>query len=378
VERPTALDGESVHRLPAGVPGANRVDHVGITVPDLDIAIDFAVEAFGGELVYRQPRLACDDDWMQQHLDVHPRAAVDVALVGLGPTANLELFQYWAPDQKTVPPGPGDVGSTVLGFFVDDVDVAAATLRDRHGLRVYGPASTTPASSPCAGMRWARLPSPWGVPIELRSVPSTLPYERQVQARRFGPCPAWSACDSREDPVPLAGLRNVDHVACTVADLDQALEFFRETLGADLLYRTEADLRQPDLAAALGMPPEGTMELAALRMGPTDNVELSCFRTTGARATSPRNSDVGGRHLAIHVDDVDAAAAYLASAPGCTVLGSPDTVTEGPIAGDRWVYVRTPLGLHIELINMPDGSLPYELETPARRRYFAGQRWSDR
>jgi len=112
-------------------------------------------------------------------------------------------------------------------------------------------------------------------------------------------------------------------------------------------------------------------------MGPVDNVELSCFRGRGAGGLPPRNSDVGGRHLALHVEDVDAAATYLGALPGFTVLGAPETITDGPIAGDRWVYVRSPLGLHIELVNMPDGSLPYERETTARRRAAGELRWSD-
>jgi 2-epi-5-epi-valiolone epimerase len=316
-------------RPPAGVPGAQRVDHVGLTVPDLDGAISFVIEALGGELVYRQPRLARDDDWMQRHLDVHPRAVADIALVGLGPARNLELFQYWAPDHNAVPPRPHDVGGTHLGLYVDDVEAAAAGLRDRHGLRTYGPVRTVEAGSPSAGTRWVRLSAPWGMPIELRSAAS---------------------------PRPTAG-----YLALTVADLDEAVVFFVATLGASLLYRTEADVSDPAVAAALGVSGVESLELAALRLGPTDHVELSCFRpkeakgargakgTRGTKGTPPRNSDAGGRHLAIRVDDVDAAASYLRSASGCTVLGPPETVTAGPVAGVRWVYVRTSLGLHIEL-----------------------------
>jgi hypothetical protein len=112
-------------------------------------------------------------------------------------------------------------------------------------------------------------------------------------------------------------------------------------------------------------------------MGPTDNVEL-WWHAGAAAGDPPRNSDVGGRHLAVHVSDVDAAAAYLAAWPGFVVLGAPETITEGPIAGDRWVYVRSPLGLHIELVRMPDGALPYERQSPGRRRAAGTLRWTDR
>ncbi|MEU3855690.1 hypothetical protein [Streptomyces sp. NPDC029554] len=90
-----------------------------------------------------------------------------------------------------------------------------------------------------------------------------------------------------------------------------------------------------------------------------------------------RNSDVGGSHIALHVRDVDAAAGYLA-AHGCTVLGQPETIHEGPLAGDRWVYTRAPFGLYVEVVNMPDGALPYERSTAARRRSAHGLSWTDR
>src|SRR5882757_7751529 len=364
----------------AGVPGARRVDHVALTVPDLDVAVAFVVDALGGELVYRLPPLTHDDDWMRRHLDVHPRASAEIALIRLGPTTNLELFQYRSPDHNPSPPRTSDAGSTHLALFVEDVDAAAAVLRDRFALPVLGEPRTVAPGSPAAGIRWVRLTAPWGMPIELRRTPAGLPYEQLTGARRFGPCPQWrNHDDGPPAPTPIPGLRNVDHIACTVADLDEALGFFVGVLGGELLYRTESVLADdPPLAAALGVPAQGRMEHAALRMGPTDTIELTRYRIPGAGRVPPRNSDIGGRHLALHVDDVDAAAAYLAAQPGCTVLGFPETIPEGPIAGDRWVYVRTPLGLHIGLVRMPDGALPYERDTTARRRAAGPRLWSDR
>ena len=312
----------------SGVPGARRVDHVALTVPNLDDAVAFATGVLGGELVYRLPPLTHEDDWMSRHLDVHARSCAEIALVRLGPTTNLELFEYTAPDHDPVPPRPHDVGHTRLGLFVDDVRAAVREL----------------------GLRSALLPTPWGMPIELR--------DHGEVPGRFGPCPVWS---NRDDGTPAAamipGLRNVDHISYTVADLDGTAAFFADVLGAELLCRN-------------------TIDRVALRMGPTDNIELN--RASGGRREPPRNSDVGGRHLALHVDDVDAAAAYLAAVPGCVVLGEPETIAHGPIAGDRWVYVRTRIGLHIELVHMPDGALPYERHTTARRRATGDLAWTDR
>ncbi|WP_405774057.1 VOC family protein [Streptomyces sp. NBC_01538] len=366
-------------RAARGVPTARRVDHVALTVPDLDDAVDFTVRVLGGELVYRLPPLSHDDDWMREHLDVHPRAAAEIALVRLGPTTNVELFAYSSPDNKASPPRPHDVGSTHLGLYVTDVDAAVAAVRERGPWHPYGPVRTVPAGHPAAGTRWVRVTTPWGMPLELRAAPASLPYERHTPARRFGPCERWYNRDEGSAAAePLPGARNVDHLAYTVADLDAAEAFFTRVLGAELLYRATADLTDPDLAQALGVPPGGTLHQAALRMGPTDTVELNHSPHPGARRDWPRNSDVGGNHLALYVDDVDAAAAYLAGQPGCTMLATPETIPAGPLAGDRWVYVRTGIGLYVEVVHMPDGSLPYERDTPARRRTAHSTRWWDR
>lgn len=77
------------------------------------------------------------------------------------------------------------------------------------------------------------------------------------------------------------------------------------------------------------------------------------------RICQPMNSDTGGHHLALHADDVDASVATLVDTP-YAVMGRPETITEGPIVGDRWVYVASPTGFQLELINMPDGMMPYE------------------
>ena len=69
----------------------------------------------------------------------------------------------------------------------------------------------------------------------------------------------------------------------------------------------------------------------------------------GQRQQLPRNSDWGGHHLAIGVENVDAAVDYLRSVPGVKILGEAQTITEGPIAGDRWVYFLTPWGLQMEI-----------------------------
>jgi catechol 2,3-dioxygenase-like lactoylglutathione lyase family enzyme len=67
----------------------------------------------------------------------------------------------------------------------------------------------------------------------------------------------------------------------------------------------------------------------------------------------PRNSDVGGHHVALYVEDLDAAVAHL-HALRLTVLGEP-TASTGPSEGQRWIYFLSPWGMRFELVSYPGG-----------------------
>lgn len=180
--------------------------------------------------------------------------------------------------------------------------------------------------------------------------------------------------------IPGAGIPGalaVHHVAYTVPDLDQAVEFFMDVLGAELLYRIgPVEDKEGDwMTRQLGVHRDASTHIAMLRLGPVTNLELFEYTTPDQRRELPRNSDWGGHHLAIAVTDVDAAVAYLRAQPGVEVLGEPQTITDGgPIHGDRWVYFRTPWGLQLEVLRMPP-AMPYERQTSARL-YSPTTTWS--
>lgn len=69
---------------------------------------------------------------------------------------------------------------------------------------------------------------------------------------------------------------------------------------------------------------------------------------------APGNADIGGHHLAFYVDDMAAAVAYL-KGQGIEVLGEPTRMTEGPTAGESWVYFLAPWGMQLELVSYPQG-----------------------
>jgi probable F420-dependent oxidoreductase len=164
--------------------------------------------------------------------------------------------------------------------------------------------------------------------------------------------------------IPTA--RGLDHVAVTVPDLEEAVRFFVEVLGASLLY-VEGPIRRGDwMTTNLAVPADASCRVAMLRFGPAANLELFEYEVAGQNRVIPLNSDVGGHHLAVFVDDIEAAHRYLRNVPGVTVLGEPKLITEGPLEGDRWMYFTAPWGLQLEIISLP-AHLPYEKHTPERR-----------
>ena len=58
------------------LPGLLGVEHVGLTVPDIEAATAFFVDVLGAEMLFEVGPFSSDDDWMKAHLGVHPRAVI--------------------------------------------------------------------------------------------------------------------------------------------------------------------------------------------------------------------------------------------------------------------------------------------------------------
>ena len=105
----------------------------------------------------------------------------------------------------------------------------------------------------------------------------------------------------------------------------------------------------------LGVHPRTVMrELRFFRCGHGPNFEVFQYDPADGAAPEPRNSDVGGHHLAFYVEDIAAAASYLKS-KGVRMLGDPTPFQQGPIGGETIDYFLAPWGMQMELVSYPNG-----------------------
>ena len=109
---------------PKGLPGLRGTDHIGFTVPNLEEAVEFFVDVIGCEDLYGIGPIQSEGDWMQEQLNVHPRAIFRNRLLRCGHGSNFEVFEYDVPNRKTSNLKNSDVGGHHLAFYVDDVDEA--------------------------------------------------------------------------------------------------------------------------------------------------------------------------------------------------------------------------------------------------------------
>ena len=154
--------------VPGPIPGLTRIDHVGVTVPDLDQAHEFFTGVLGCEYMYTLGPFQHDDSWMSEHLGVADNAVMRRLHF-------YRLFEYEAPDQRLDPPRNSDVGGHHVALYVDDLDAAVAHLHSL-GLTVFG--EPTASSGPSEGQRWVYFLAPWGLQFELVSYPNGKAFDR--------------------------------------------------------------------------------------------------------------------------------------------------------------------------------------------------------
>ena len=158
-----------------GLPGLRGVEHIGITVPDLDEAEHFFVNVIGCERIYSLGPFTSDSDWMETHLGVNPRTVMrELRFYRCHTGANFEVFQYDAADGQLPQPRNSDIGGHHVAFYVDDFDAALEHLK-ANDIEIMD--EPTHSSSHSLGQTWVYFKAPWGMYFELVSYPDGKAYE---------------------------------------------------------------------------------------------------------------------------------------------------------------------------------------------------------
>jgi catechol 2,3-dioxygenase-like lactoylglutathione lyase family enzyme len=138
-----------------------------------------------------------------------------------------------------------------------------------------------------------------------------------------------------------------DHTGITVSNLERSLAFWRDVLGFELSHTAH---QKGELAREITGVQGAEIKLAVLKTPRGHKIELLEYLAPPDRkCVSLRPCDVGSVHVALLVEDLDPVLAQIA-ASGWKAAGKPQTLTAGPNAGKRVVYVRDPDGMTIELM----------------------------
>lgn len=150
------------------------INHVGLTVPDLDAATSFLRAAFDAKTAYDgltrsdPPRNGAD---AERQLGLPAGAEIvrqRMVQIGVGPS--IEMFEVRTPAQQGAA-ALTDLGLNHLSVFVDDIDTAL-----RRAVAAGGePLSEVHGNSPheaTEGNASVYVRAPWGTLFELQSLPN--------------------------------------------------------------------------------------------------------------------------------------------------------------------------------------------------------------
>lgn len=165
------------------------VEHIGITVPNIEAATEFLAAALGAQPIYDMLSEPLSGPAVEQGLGVPAGTELQaIRMLRLGNGPNLELFEYGGVDQRE-PHRPSDFGIQHFCVYVDDIDAAAARFAEAGG-EVLSEPNDLPGGDAGEGNRYVYARTPWGSTVELVTYPSPQAYETTTSLRRWRPPPS--------------------------------------------------------------------------------------------------------------------------------------------------------------------------------------------
>jgi len=142
-----------------------------------------------------------------------------------------------------------------------------------------------------------------------------------------------------------------DHIGITVSSLERSLAFWRDVLGFEFSHSTQ---QKGEIAEQITGVKGAELKLAVVKAPGGHKIELLEYLAPPDRRkdNALRPCDVGHVHVALTIENLDELLQKIA-ASGWEAAGKPQSLTSGPNAGKRVVYVRDPDGTTIEFMEMP-------------------------
>ncbi|ARD62623.1 glyoxalase [Kosakonia radicincitans DSM 16656] len=166
------------------------IDHIGITVQDIEEATQFLTQALGAELIYQSVSPEdkdLDNDAQQKTLGLVPGTVVKaVRMLKLAHGPGIELFEMQGPSQREAQRA-NDFGLQHFAVYSDDIERALQRFRAAGGEVFTAPQPLSFATEKGEGNVFCYGRTPWGSIVEFISRPSPMPYERETPLRRWKP-----------------------------------------------------------------------------------------------------------------------------------------------------------------------------------------------
>lgn len=163
------------------------IDHIGLTVPNIEDATIFFSKAFSAEIVYDTytkkdtPRTSHETTTRLGIAENMAERAI--RMIGLPNGPQIELFEFEGGTQQPAIT-PADFGWQHVAFYVDDIDQAVNEVEQAGGKRNADPIELSGVESG-EGNRFCYCKTPWGSTIELISYPTPQPYLEKASRRKW-------------------------------------------------------------------------------------------------------------------------------------------------------------------------------------------------
>jgi catechol 2,3-dioxygenase-like lactoylglutathione lyase family enzyme len=338
--------------------GLVGIDHIGLTVPDINQAIEWYEDILGAEAPLTFGPF--EGAFLEGALNVVPGTGIyQITTLRIGHSAGIELFEYHSTGQRHDVPLNSDWSGHHIAFYVTDIDAAVEYMDSRGVDRLFGPFTLTGGDAAGQSINYFR--TPWGSFIEFISYPDGMAYQQVPNVH-----PLWSPKRNGLDSVvtKVPGLLGVDHVGLTVPNLDIATSWLENNLGFTNPLRFGPFSDSGDFMTQLVGTDRAAVvnQIRMLRGGNGPSIELFDYTAPHQDQTFRRNSDWFGHHVALYVQHIDKGVSTLQGEAGSKLAG-PLTLTAGPAAGQSINYFQTPFGTNVELISYPHG-MAYEATAP--------------